>query len=58
MLSLLAKYRLSRVLDELESNTVSILDIVTRLEYVDQSHLIRDFKEVLGITPNRYSKLK
>ncbi|MEM5479727.1 helix-turn-helix transcriptional regulator [Pseudoalteromonas fuliginea] len=55
---LIRKYRLSRVLDELESNTVSILDIVTRLEYVDQSHLIRDFKEVLGITPNRYNKLK
>lgn len=52
------KYRLSRVLDELENNSVSILDIVTQLEYVDQSHLIRDFKEVLGITPSRYNKLK
>ena len=55
---LIRKYRLSRVLDELETNSVSILDIVTQLEYVDQSHLIRDFKEILGITPNRYNKLK
>lgn len=55
---LIRKYRLSRVLDELETNSVSTLDIVTQLEYVDQSHLIRDFKEILGITPNRYNKLK
>ena len=55
---LIRKYRLSRVLDELENNSVSVLDIVAQLEYVDQSHLIRDFKEVLGITPSRYNKLK
>lgn len=55
---LIRKYRLSRVLDELENNSVSTLDIVTQLEYVDQSHLIRDFKEILGITPSRYKKLK
>ena len=55
---LIRKYRLSRVLDELETNSVNILDVVAQLEYVDQSHLIRDFKEILGITPNSYHKLK
>lgn len=55
---LIRKYRLSRALEELENSSISTLDIVTQLEYVDQSHLIRDFKEILGVTPSRYQKLK
>lgn len=53
---LIRKYRLSRALEQLENNTVSILDIVARLEYADQSHLIKDFKQILGITPGSYLK--
>lgn len=51
---LIRKYRLHRALDELEQNLVSIVDLVERLDYVDQSHLIKDFKEIVGITPAQY----
>lgn len=53
---LIRKYRLSRALEQLENNSVSILDIVARLEYADQSHLIKDFKQILGVTPGSYLK--
>lgn len=53
---LIRKYRLSRALAQLENNSVSILDIVARLEYTDQSHLIKDFKQLLGLTPGSYLK--
>ncbi len=53
---LIRKYRLARALEELEQDNVSILDIVSKLEYVDQSHLIRDFKHMLAVTPSRYLK--
>lgn len=53
---LIRKYRLGRALEELENDKVDILDIVSSLEYVDQSHLIRDFQHILGITPSRYMK--
>lgn len=53
---LIRKYRLARALEELEQENISILDIVAKLEYVDQSHLIRDFKQMLAVTPSRYLK--
>lgn len=53
---LIRKYRLARALEELEQQNVSILDIVAKLDYVDQSHLIRDFKQMLAVTPSRYLK--
>ncbi|PWW11215.1 MULTISPECIES: helix-turn-helix domain-containing protein [Pseudidiomarina] len=51
---LIRKYRLHRVLERLDAGEVSILDVVMELEYTDQSHLIRDFKEIIGATPNGY----
>jgi AraC-like DNA-binding protein len=54
---LIRKYRLRRVLDELENSKTTILDAVVLLAYADQSHLIRDFKEMLGITPSEYRSL-
>lgn len=53
---LIRKYRLSHVLKELESSSVNVLDIVTKLEYADQSHLIKDFNDFLGVTPGKYIK--
>lgn len=50
------KYRLSKVLEELENSSISILDVVSKLGYVDQSHLIRDSKEILGVTPKKYAR--
>lgn len=53
---LIRKYRLSRALALLEHNATTILDVVAMLDYTDQSHLIRDFREILGLTPSRYVK--
>ena len=53
---LIRKYRLSHVLKELESSSANVLDIVTKLEYADQSHLIKDFNDFLGVTPGKYIK--
>jgi AraC-like DNA-binding protein len=55
---LIRKYRLQHALHALETNTASILDIVEQLEYTDQSHLIRDFKELIGVTPTTYFNAK
>lgn len=52
---LIRKYRLHKALEELDKDNVTILDIVAQLDYTDQSHLIRDFKEVVGVTPRGYS---
>ncbi|WP_240036237.1 helix-turn-helix domain-containing protein [Pseudoalteromonas sp. A757] len=54
---LIRKYRLHQALAMLESDTSTMADIVAQLDYTDQSHLIRDFKEIIGTTPNRYLKL-
>ncbi len=51
---LIRKYRLHQALELLERRDVSFLDMVDRLGYTDQSHLIRDFKEIVGVTPNNY----
>ena len=51
---LIRKYRLHQALDLLEQQEVNFLDIVEYLGYTDQSHLIRDFKEIIGVTPNNY----
>lgn len=51
---LIRKYRLHQALSELESKEVEICDLVVRLGYTDQSHLIRDFNDFLGITPHGY----
>lgn len=51
---LIRKYRLHQALSALENQSTSISDIVSWLGYTDQSHLIRDFKDILGITPQHY----
>ncbi len=51
---LIRKYRLHHALELLEQKEARILDIVAWLGYTDQSHLIRDFKEIIGETPNNY----
>ena len=51
---LLRKYRLHDALDELEANTLTMVELATQLEYTDQSHLIRDFKDMLGMSPAQY----
>ena len=53
---LIRKYRLHRVLERLDAGEVNILDVAMELEYTDQSHLIRDFKEIIGVTPNGYAE--
>jgi AraC-like DNA-binding protein len=54
---LIRKYRLHQALELLENPDVNILDVVEWLGYVDQSHLIRDFKEMIGVTPNNHINL-
>jgi len=51
---LIRKYRLHQALEALESKDMSILDLVVLLGYTDQSHLIKDFKDMLGLTPGDY----
>lgn len=55
---LIRKYRLHRALELLEQDQSDISELVVWLDYTDQSHLIRDFKEILGITPHRYLQTK
>lgn len=51
---LIRKYRLHHCLLLLEQQSVEIADLVEALGYTDQSHLIRDFREFLGVTPAAY----
>lgn len=51
---LIRKYRLHQVLEMLENRQLQLADVANDLEYSDQSHLIRDFKDFLGITPSQY----
>ena len=48
---LIRKYRLHHALKALEDKTLTSADLVAMLDYTDQSHLIRDFKQFLGKTP-------
>lgn len=51
---LIRKYRMHQALAMLEREQIDIADIVVMLDYSDQSHLIRDFKDMLGVTPRQY----
>ncbi|TQF68112.1 helix-turn-helix transcriptional regulator [Pseudoalteromonas luteoviolacea] len=52
---LIRKYRLHQALALLDDATLGIQDLVLKLDYVDQAHLINDFKNILGTTPGRYT---
>ena len=51
---IIRKYRLHQALKDLEQQDCDILDVVERLDYTDQAHLIRDFKAMIGMTPGKY----
>ncbi|WP_369809322.1 AraC family transcriptional regulator [Paraglaciecola sp. MB-3u-78] len=40
----------------LESQEFTLAELATNLDYADQSHLIRNFNECLGVTPKQYAK--
>ena len=52
---LIRKYRLHQAVALLDNHEKDFADVVSGLGYSDQSHLIRDFKDMLGITPNQYT---
>ncbi|KZN45466.1 helix-turn-helix transcriptional regulator [Pseudoalteromonas luteoviolacea] len=51
---LIRKYRLHNALALLEQHPNDIHHLVTKLDYVDQAHLIKDFKNILAMTPGAY----
>ncbi|AWB65255.1 hypothetical protein C2869_01800 [Saccharobesus litoralis] len=51
---LIRKYRLHQALTMLDQGLLDILDLVERLGYTDQSHLIKDFRDLVGQTPKSY----
>ncbi|MBQ4860426.1 helix-turn-helix transcriptional regulator [Pseudoalteromonas sp. MMG013] len=54
---LLRKQRCIHALQLLEEEKVDIYDVITLLGLTDQAHLIKEFKKILGLTPNQYLKL-
>ncbi len=46
--------RFHRALDELSGTSVDWAGLANDVGYYDQSHLIRDFKDFSGLTPQRY----
>lgn len=55
---IIRKYRLHQALEELENSHACMADIVSKLGYTDQSHLIKDFKEIIGVNPTAYLSQK
>ena len=51
---LIRKYRMQEVLTLLESGERNWQDLVSKLDYFDQAHFIRDFKDMIGVTPTDY----
>ena len=51
---LIRKYRLHQALALIENDKMNIVDIAGWLGYSDQSHLIRDFNDFIGVTPGVY----
>ena len=48
---LIRRYRLHQAMTMLEQKEVAMADIAAKLGYTDQSHLIKDFSDMLGYTP-------
>lgn len=55
---IIRKYRLHDVLDHAENNELDWLTLSLALGYTDQSHFIKDFKELIGVTPRNYRPRK
>ena len=51
---LLRKYRLHQVMSRMDLTEKKIIQLAVELDYSDQSHLVRDFKDMLGFTPEQY----
>ena len=49
--------RIERAKDLLKQNKLSIAEIATQVGFVDQSHLHRHFKSLVGVTPKTYQQL-
>ena len=41
-----------------QNQTVSLADLAAEAGYVDQAHFNREFKQVAGLTPGQYLKIK
>jgi len=50
------KYRIQEVLSRLEEGNYDWQQLVSQLDYFDQSHFIKDFKSLIGVTPVEYIK--
>ncbi len=53
-------FRLQDLQKKLEtSDTIDFSDLSFKLAYSDQAHMIRDFKNILGVTPSEFiTKIK
>lgn len=48
------KCRIHEILTRLENGTPNWQDLVAQLDYFDQAHFIKDFKDMIGVTPTDY----
>lgn len=48
------KYRIHEILTRLENGASDWQDLVAQLDYFDQAHFIKDFKDMVGVTPTDY----
>ena len=51
---MIQRYRLHEALVELERGPGTIAEVAARLGYADQAHFARDFKALVGLTPQHY----
>lgn len=52
------RYRMFEILDRVSERTTDWADLALELGYFDQSHFIKDFKRMVGLSPEEYSKKK
>lgn len=53
---LIRKCRIQEVLNRLEQGQHNWQEVMTHIGYFDQAHFIKDFKELIGVTPSQYLK--
>ncbi|MCV2885043.1 helix-turn-helix domain-containing protein [Aestuariibacter sp. AA17] len=54
---LIRKYRLHRALEHLDISSTDLTNLALNLGYADQSHFTRDFKQIIGHPPKKYTSL-